>query len=239
MDMSLNKLQAIVQVREAWWAAVHGVAKSHMQLSKWTKTTPTKTYQTLQQALPWKLHVQSDFRVPKWLLQTTPTNSTVVWMEEQVPVAFYPPIFNDTTHPFLFLITLTSQPQLLELTALPPTVMPGQSVGNGLMLTEAPLQCTSSDTTCSAQSECPPPSIFCPPKFIATPHCYSSLVCLCPCWFISLKTALLSRWQSWDREEKMPEVKPLCYVCLFKVFIYLGGSSVVVAPLRVGSQLPD
>ena len=27
MDMSLNKLSEIVKNREAWWAAVHGVAK--------------------------------------------------------------------------------------------------------------------------------------------------------------------------------------------------------------------
>ena len=138
MDMSLNKLQAIVKVREAWCASVHEVAKSQIQLSKWTITTITKIYQTLHQALPWKLYLQSDFRVPKWLLQTTPTDSTVVWMEEQIPVAFYPTIFSDTTHPSLFLITLTSQPQLLELT--PPLLCLGIL---WLMGSCSPMPCSS------------------------------------------------------------------------------------------------
>ena len=44
MDVSLNELRELVMDREAWRAAIHGVAKSRTQLSDWTELNWTVLY---------------------------------------------------------------------------------------------------------------------------------------------------------------------------------------------------
>ena len=65
MNMNLGKLQKMVRNREAWRAAVHGVANSLTRLGNWTTTNNNKV-------IP-KTHLASHSRISGSSWETTPS----------------------------------------------------------------------------------------------------------------------------------------------------------------------
>ena len=81
VDMSLSKLRELVMDREAWCAAVHGVAKSWMWLSDWTE-------------LNWFLNKTLKYFVYMWILIyicAFEPRSKYVWLWNYFRASFFFP----------------------------------------------------------------------------------------------------------------------------------------------------
>ena len=80
LDISLSKLWDLVMDREAWYAAVHGVARSRIRLSDRTELIPEESTATHSAILAWRILMDRE----TWQATVAESNMTE-WLSTYIP----------------------------------------------------------------------------------------------------------------------------------------------------------